>query len=568
MIKTSATLALIFLATTFSGNPSYGAEVNWVKALAKKYRMYPSSRVLTDSTRLIQTMKLVDPLAANMFKDLCVNQHSKYEAARAAALKIAGKPKPTWGKAEVVGLSGGGSTASRVLSESGYQVEAYESRANPTREVQWGARQSMLDAMHFYFGPEVGNQFYQNIALPIGKAYKHMDHNFEETSHPLPEKRAPNPPSIIDSMTGLNIVSTSSVAAITVKDAEAELRQVASRDSNIHLHIGDAAPSFTRQADGRFSLTGSDKSPPDIIVLAEGAGRKVSSSMGFKSTVMSPERLQVAGVIHTDIPGGNAIGSEMRLPGSDFTIVSGSLHREGSGKVWFVTDLDPKAVTPGPNFHPDTPEYKQERARLVESHYRNIASFVLKIPPQKMKSLEITGATGGALQEFKIQLGLTKKAVQGNVIQMGDTVGNGHWSVGAGAMMAMTAHPDGLANYLNDIQRGVDPRIAKETLNRRLIADTGAWIRGGISRFWPDLKPQDVTDAYDRAVKIFNAGGGDDFQKLLELEVSKIHPNSRVVAKDTTHAAMPVSSRSSTEVWEVAFGKCFKSRLTHELVAH
>jgi hypothetical protein len=151
---------------------------------------------------------------------------------------------------------------------------------------------------------------------------------------------------------------------------------------------------------------------------------------------------------------------------------------------------------------------------------------------------------------------------------MGDTVGNGHWSVGAGAMMAMTAHPDGLANYLNDIQRGVDPRIAKETLNRRLIADTGAWIRGGISRFWPDLKPQDVTDAYDRAVKIFNAGGGDDFQKLLELEVSKIHPNSRVVAKDTTHAAMPVSSRSSTEVWEVAFGKCFKSRLTHELVAH
>jgi hypothetical protein len=560
--------SIAFVLAVFLAKSSFCADINWVKALTKMYRTYPSSRVLTDSERLYKTMKLIDPLAAIQFKSFCLAHHSEYESARESALRVAGKPKPTWGKAQVVGLSGGGSIATRVLSESGYQVEAYESRANPTREVQWGARQSFLDAMHFYFGNEVGNQFYSDIARPIGEVYKHMNHDFHETSNPLPEMKAPNSPSIIDNMHGKNIVTSNSVAAVTVKDAETVLRRVESHDPNVHLHIGVVAPSFVQQRDGRFSSASSNQPPPDIIVLAEGAGGKVSASLGFKKTAMSPERLQVAGVIYTDIPGGNAIGSEIRLPGSNYKLVSGSLHRVGSGKVWFVTDLDPKAIEPSPKFHPGTPEYDAEKSRLVEKNFRNIASFVLKIPPKKMETLKITGATGVQLQPFKMQLNLSTRAVKDNVIQIGDTVGNGHWSVGAGAMIAMTAHPDALANYVNDIQRGVNSQIAKESLNKRLLSDTRAWIRAGISRFWPDLPPQEVTEAFDRAIKTFDEGGVTDFQALLGHEIGKIQQNAPALSNKMPRKVVDVSSHATTEEWEVAFTQCFRREISPSLAGH
>ncbi len=424
-------LLLPFHAAQSAGlNTLQAAEVSRIeKALKAMYERYPSTRLLTDRARLVRALKLVDPQVASRISEVIKSRPEVYDAARDRALAKAVMPPPTK-TAVVSGAAGAGGVAARVLREANYQVTAIEKRPEPTRQINWGGRQAFAGTVRHVFGPEAGNKFVNEVTGSVGEHYVRTD-NGVPTKFPLPKFSMPGSASLTGQMDGNNLLKTSSSFGMEVGTVEKFLREQLANDPRVNLKIGTASPVPTLIPGTNKYAFGDLK--PDLAVTAEGGNSATAKALGMASVPASPSRFQVAGVISVNIPGGFVGSNHFSVPGQNGQLVTGIVHRDGSGKVWLVTDLDAESVEPPKNYQPGTPEYLKAQSELVEKQYRAIAARALNLPESQLAGAKIVDPMGKpGLKPFNLQQNLTVNPVVGNVLAVGDVVGTGHWSAGGG----------------------------------------------------------------------------------------------------------------------------------------
>ena len=92
----------------------------------------------------------------------------------------------------------------------------------------------------------------------------------------------------------------------------------------------------------------------------------------------------------------------------------------------------------------------------------------------------------------------------------------------------MTSHPNNVANFLNDVERGVDPKIASRFLDRELTHDSVQWIRAGVGKMYPNFPENKVIAAFDRAYSKYN-DLNVNFLEAFEKEIKMGMPSSSYI---------------------------------------
>src|SRR6185369_7741457 len=114
---------------------------------------------------------------------------------------------------------------------------------------------------------------------------------------------------------------------------------------------------------------------------------------------------------------------------------------------------------------------------LVERQFCGGAALVLETTPEEVARHELKGAMAVSRPTlFELQLQVSKRATAGkNVFFGGDSVANGSFTQGAGNMIALVMHTEHVKQYLFDVERGIDPDVARESYNTAALTTSFTW---------------------------------------------------------------------------------------------
>lgn len=380
------------------------------------------------------TYKQINKILIYPISHLTINEHSEKKYAIVSGQSIIGM------------------LAAATLAKSGYDVDCFEIRKEYTRNIQWAARQSLVNELAS-IDEKLADQFLCEIAKPIYKGSTHIYPNGSKRnkSHEgLSKANAYDLPTTCNEM-----MSTPSVAILEAKKFEFFLRSYLNGLPNVNIHYGSI--DLIKANEGYYSP---GYRIPNLIVIAEGANSKSRDKLGIYTTPMAVDRLQIAGTI--DLDGKGIMIKHWRQNGEEIHL-TGVMGRDGSPKTWIVADIDPNIIT---------------SQTAINSEFKKLASKALEIPPNEIQKLKISGPIDGKpVSVFYLKQAICSHAFKGdNVILIGDAVGAGHWSVGGGMQTGSVCHIERLKTLLKDLELKVAKKQALKRYSESVVRDTETWI--------------------------------------------------------------------------------------------
>ncbi len=431
----------------------------------------------------------------------------------------------------ISGQSVTGMVAAAIAAQSGHEVRVYDSRMRFTRDIQWSSRQSVADILAS-IDPKLAENFTEKVARNLEGGYVEVspEGNVEKTD-PSALKKA-DPRRIPQSANAM--FDGHSVATVQTRVFEELLYEYLKNHPNVTQKKGKIEFGGIDPKTGEHLVTEyEDVTPKDqkekvfkklteghpITIVAEGASSSSRAALGISSVPTSPKRLQVAGVI------GKEQGGEITTHYRDENIgrmVTGSMGTTGSQKRWLVGDIAEENITPDPSkfgSDPSTPEYSQEKARLLEIEFKKLAAQNMRLPVAEVNLHKASGAIDGApLQTFELQQRISNKAASGsNVLLLADAVGNAHWSVGGGMHVGVVNHGERIKDYLSAVDGGEAPILAARRYSENALSDSKVWGERGLNYFYNNLSYEESSAAYKEATKLYFEGKVETPEKALNL---------------------------------------------------
>lgn len=511
-----------------------GQPADMSRMLERLFLEKPSTRVIADADKLAEAAAGVLPQdQIEALRKLVGGD--EFLAARAQAIsrvdlllgKTPDKPRPV---AVVSGLSNGGLIAAAMLAKAGYKVEAFELRGGYTRNIQFAARQGLVDQLAA-IDPKLADQFLQHTSkIERGSVHIRGD---ERVHHDMPDPRAADPRLVPQS--GVEMLQAPSAMILECKVAEGILMDYLKAQPNVTVRTGARIELGPPNEDGERSVKGLavtkgqpdkelvDLGTPALVVVSEGGRSATRDALGIETAPTSPMERHVAGVVKTEL--GGAMSKNYQGDGTVNGTVTGSMNRRGAMQTWIVskiapdTLLEPNSVK-GLKLDPKSPEYREQQQVMVEEYFRDQAALVMEMPKDQLGAIE-GPIEGTRVAAFTIQQRISTKATAGNVLMMGDAVGNGHWSVGGGMQTAAIAHTERLKHLLLDLDMGKDKVAAMERYGAGVLEDTLAWAQTGIPDFYPEIADwRGVQAKFTEAVAAWREGKAasplEALQRLLE----------------------------------------------------
>lgn len=431
----------------------------------------------------------------------------------------------------VSGQSVTGMVAAAIAAQSGHKVRVYDSRMKYTRDIQWSSRQSVADTLAS-IDPKLAERFAEKVARNLEGGYVEVSPEgaVEKTAPSALKKADPRRiPQTADAM-----FDGHSVATVQTRVFEELLHDYLKKHPNVTQKKGKIEFGAIDPKTGEHLVTEyEDVTPKDqkekvfkkiteghpITIVAEGASSSNRTALGIRSVPTSPKRLQVAGVI--GIEKGGEIATHYRDENIG-RMLSGSMGTTGSQKRWLVGDIAEEKITPDfTKFgsDPSTPEYTQERARLLEIEFKKLTALNMRLPIDKVSRHKASGAIDGLpLQTFELQQRISNKGASGgNVLLLADAVGNAHWSVGGGMHVGVVNHGERIKDYLSAVDGGESPILAAKRYSDNVLSDSKAWGERGLNYFYNNLSFEESAGAYKEATQLFFEGKVETPERALEL---------------------------------------------------
>lgn len=431
----------------------------------------------------------------------------------------------------ISGQSVTGMVAAAIAAQSGHEVRVYDSRMRYTRDIQWSSRQSVADILAS-IDPKLAEEFTQKVARNLEGGYVEVNPEGNvEKSAPSALKKA-DPRRIPQSANAM--FDGHSVATVQTRVFEELLHDYLKNHPNVTQKKGKIEFGAIDPKSGEHLVTEyEDVTPKDqkekvfkkvteghpIAIVAEGASSSNRAALGISSVPTSPKRLQVAGVI------GKEQGGEITTHYRDEDMgrmITGSMGTTGSQKRWLVGDVAEEKITPDPaKFGSDlsTPEYIQERARLLELEFKKLAAQNMRLPIEEVNLHKASGAIDGApLQTFELQQRISNRAASGsNVLLLADAVGNAHWSVGGGMHVGVVNHGERIKDYLSAVDGGESAILAARRYSDNALSDSKVWGERGLNYFYNNLSYEESSAAYREATKLYFEGKVETPERALDL---------------------------------------------------
>ncbi|MBK7844047.1 MAG: hypothetical protein IPJ71_10180 [Bdellovibrionales bacterium] len=518
-------LILIASAFAFAESTSFG---NIEEILAELYTKKPVLRIqlnpqifYREAEKVVgkSNAKKIDPL-------LNTTNRSAFEEFMRVRANVISKlvihnipPKESLPRIVISGQSVSGMYTAALAAQAGFEVTVYEKRDRYSREIQWSSRQSVSDSLAA-IDMKLAEEFIKFVARPLEKGYGvvHSDGAFTIREDSIGEFSPPDPRKI--PQTGEEMLSDFPVGMVETKVMEAFLETYTKNHPNIkrfhgHIRLGSInrqtgmhdvieykyVEQFSNSSKPKYAEVKIDPRDdrPTIVIIAEGVGGTTRREIGISSTSLSPDRMQMAGVVWLDQP-----GEITTLYGQDKSqgYVAGSMSTRGSKKRWLVTDV-PRSV----QTRLAATANQAEREALIETTFREIAEKNMRLPSGYLFAKDEKGnykiRISGAIENqpiatFELQQSISSRAISGgNVFLLGDAVGNGHWAVGGGVHVAMVSHGERIKKLLDHLTREdcmQNLGLAAQQYNHGVISDSLAWAKKGLYFFYLDL-PKELAEA-------------------------------------------------------------------------
>lgn len=443
----------------------------------------------------------------------------------------------------VSGQSISGMVAAAKAAQSGHKVNVYDLRMTYTRNIQFSTRQAVVDTLAS-IDPKLAEKFLREVGTNLVNGYIEIQPTGEVTNYGSSALTSGDPRRIPRS--GAEMLKDPVDSVVQTKVFEKLLFEYLRTHPNVvqtkgKIEIGPVDPKTNRHKVTEYA----DVTPPGqkekvyrkltegypITLIAEGGSSASREALKIENVPVSKKRLQVAGEVEIEASGEIVTHFRTEAPGR---MVTGSMGTTGSNRRWVVGDVDEARITPDARkfgADPSTPEFKAERARLLEIEFKRIAALNMRKPISEVEKLKVNGAIEGfPLQTFDFQARLSRKAASaGNVLLMADAVGNFHWSVGGGMHVGTVNHPERFIQYLTAINAGTRPEVAAAEYSTGALEDTMAWGTRSLYFIQDNLPPKEAGRAFKEAVQMYFDGKVPTPEKALELLLPEGRKSLRVM---------------------------------------
>ena len=386
------------------------------------------------------------------------------------------------------------------LAKQGFKVDVYERRTSYTRNIQWGARQSLIDTLA-KIDPQLAAIFLIDVAAPlpggsrfvaeISTLYEHGA--YWNKRRPLPQPGDP----MASVLRGPEMLERKTVCAFAARRFEAFLFDYIKRVPLVDTHAEPCAEVIYDEANGRYRTAKTDSI--DLIVVAEGAGSETRSSVGIRTFPTSRATRQVAGSVFMKRSGImiKHLNVETTASGEEEFLLSGLISAGLEPTSWIVGDLADEVSD-----RLDGATSRSRRQDILKVAFTQLASRCMLNSEENIAEAKFEGAVlEKDVQDFFLASNLSTTAVAGeNLVLVGDAVGNGHWSVGGGMQIGAVLHSARIDALSAAIAAGESRTEALKTYNQDVRDDTKAWIREGIADFYIGVPPKLVVASLDKAL--------------------------------------------------------------------
>lgn len=425
-----------------------------------------------------------------------------------------------------IAVSGGAVTgcfAAMIAHSRGFDVDLYEKRPVPTRQIQWSVRQAFLDALA-RIDPVGAKLLYKAIRDPKNSLASEMprgsiktisinNNYFLPSQKPRPAPLEPNPKRNSD-----DFLSTKPCFIITAHKLEKflqdRIRALAKTEGGIQILKEETEITDDSEHDQVMV----NNRPYRLAICAEGANSKTFRDMREKHphltrNVLSRGRPQIAAVVEQNLARKQNVGGytsksyDLRSDpdgqaGISLTGITVEENQSGKIEAWVVQDLV---------FSPKNPQERAWGEQIIEmATSRNkilskeaadyLTQYILRsaistgaidsVTKERTTThlatingqpvIDFHGKPLGNLKDFILQHELVNDAAPSpHILFMGDAVGNAHWSVGGGMQIGSIAHGDRLAKLLDSIKNGNNIKTAARTYSDAVIKDSRSWLVSG-----------------------------------------------------------------------------------------
>lgn len=411
-------------------------------------------------------------------------------------------PRPAPKRAVVSGLSIVGLMTTATLAKAGWQVDAYELRPAYTRNIQWAARQALVDQLAA-LDPQLAARFLKDVASPLPKGSLHIS---EKGRVPWPVAAPLAGDATRLPRTGQEMIAAPSLMNLEAKVFETFLMEYVQSLPNVTVHRPDSIKVTGPDSGGRYGVAG--LGTPDLIVISEGAGSSTRKHLGIGSLPASPARAQVAGALL--FRSGGSMTKHYLRDADGRLLLTGTMGRAASERTWIVADLPAGFDTSKPD--------------AVTAEFRRRAALALEQPLAAIEACRALGPVeeAGAPKCFTLEQHVSTAVTAGtNVVLMGDAARNGHWSVGGGMQTGSICDVEALKGLLKDLENGQPRAASLAKFSGRIYEHSLAWLRIGICDFFPEHERAVATRAFDAAWREWQAGRATSPQEALERQETK-----------------------------------------------
>lgn len=419
-----------------------------------------------------------------------------------ASYKQRSRPDGRAFRAVVSGASITGLVCALRLAKQGFKVDLYERRLNYTRNIQWGARQSLIDTLA-KIDLELSNIFNTDVAAPLpggsrfvaemSSLYAHGA--YRNRKRPLPEPGNPN----AEELSGAEMLERKTVCAFSARRFETFLSEYIKRVPLVDAHPEPCAEVIFDKPSGSYRTMTPEET--DLIVIAEGANSETRASVGIKTFPISRSTRQVAGSVFMKRSGImiKHLHVEFEEKGREEYLLSGLISAGLEPTSWIVGDLS-DAISNALD-SAASPSIKQE---ILKRAFTQLASRCMLNSEENIAEAKFEGAVlEKDVQDFFLAAQLSETAIAGNnLVLVGDAVGHGHWSVGGGMQVGAVLHSSRLDSLAASLAAGADKTKALKKYNKDVRDDTKAWLREGISDFYIGVPENLVVAALDKALRL------------------------------------------------------------------
>ncbi|CAF4120812.1 unnamed protein product [Rotaria sp. Silwood2] len=180
-------------------------------------------------------------------------------------------------------------------------------------------------------------------------------------------------------------------------------------------------------------------------------------------------------------------------------LLTGTMSRMGSGKTWIVADVLLENIEPGEKIPEGHVEYVLERQRLINEELYRLAASAMELSLNEVRQAKLEEPVEGLSPGlFHLSQHVSETGSHGqNVLFIGDTVANGHWSVGGGMQIGMISHGQRLKKLLLELDLNRIPKIeAIREYGIGVVNDSIAWLIRGIHDFYPTICEENIFNCF------------------------------------------------------------------------